>query len=71
MAGTTLSEVIHAMVDSIDPDGIQNKANELMPISEDQFHTDNELTVMHQLMEEATASLHPKVTSGLRTRSGF
>ena len=28
MAGTTLVEVIHAMVDSIDPDSIQNKADE-------------------------------------------
>jgi type I restriction enzyme R subunit len=63
MAGTTLSEVIHAMVDSIDPDSIQNKANELMPIPVDQSHTDVQLTqIMHQLMEEATASLrNPKV----------
>ena len=62
MAGTTLSEVIHAMVDSIDPDSIQNKANELMPIPDDQSHTDVQLTqIMHQLMEKATVSLrNPK-----------
>ena len=63
ISGTTLGEVIHAMVDSIDPDCIQNKADELLPIPVDQTHTDAQLTqVMHQLMGEATASLrNPKV----------
>ena len=59
------------MVDSIDPDCIQNKANELMPIPDDQSHTDVQLTqIMHQLMEEATASLrNPKgPENGFRTR---
>lgn len=63
MAGTTLSEVIHAMVDSIDPDNIQNKAHELIPVPYDQSHTDVQLNqIMHQLMEEATAPLrNPRV----------
>jgi type I restriction enzyme, R subunit len=63
MAGTTLVEVIHAMIDSIDPDRIQNQANELMPIPVDHSHTDVQLTqIMHHLMEEATTSLrNPKV----------
>ena len=60
------------MVDSIDPDGIQNKANELMPIS-DINSTRHELTqVMHQLMGEVTVChATQRFAVDYVTRSGF
>lgn len=56
LTGSELSDVIHRMVNSIDPDMIQDKATELIPIPEGQNHSDIQLTqIKHDLMEAASA----------------
>jgi len=67
LTGSELSDIIHNMVNSIDPDTIQDTATELIPIPEGQHHSDIHLTqIMHDLMEAASAPFRdPKVREWL------